>query len=88
VVPTPNNARFDGLPAVALPQEQIRRGVRAANDGSTRGVSARQRARIERQTAVVHDASTSGVMRRWLAAQAAEAERLSIRAELARAGLL
>jgi hypothetical protein len=51
-------------------------------------VSARQRARIERQTAVVHDASTSGVMRRWLAAQAAEAERLSIRAELARAGLL
>ena len=88
MVPTPNNARAGGLPAVALAQEQIRRGVSAANDGATRAVSARQRARIERQTAVVHDASTSGVMRRWLAAQAAEAERLSIRAELARAGLL
>ena len=89
MVPTPNDARVAGLPAVALQQEQIRRVVSAASsDGSTRAVSARQRARIERQTAVVHDASTSGVMRRWLAAQAAEAERLSIRAELARAGLL
>jgi hypothetical protein len=51
-------------------------------------VSPRARARIERQTAVVHDASTSGSVRRWLAWQAAEAERMAIRQDLARAGLL
>jgi hypothetical protein len=51
-------------------------------------VSARARARIERQTAVVHDASTSAPVRRWLAWQAAEAERMAIRRDLARAGLL
>ena len=88
MVPTPNDARVDGLHAVALHQEQIPRAASGGNDGSRRAVSARQRARIERQTAVVHDASTSGVMRRWLAAQAAESERLAIRDDLARAGLL
>ena len=51
-------------------------------------MSARARARIERQTAVVHEASTSGQVRRWLAWQAAEAERMAIRHDLARAGLL
>ena len=88
MVPTPNDARVDGHPAVALRQEQIHPAAVGGTDGSRRAVSARQRARTERQTAVVHDASTSGVMRRWLAAQAAEVERLSIRDELARAGLL
>jgi hypothetical protein len=88
VVPTPNNARVDGLPAVALqktPSEPV-----AGNGGGpgARVVSPRARARIERQTGAVHDASTTSPMRRWLEAQAAEAERLSIRQELARAGLL
>jgi hypothetical protein len=87
-VPTTTDARIDGLQAVALHQEQIHPGASEPNDGCKPVVSARQRARIERQTAVVHDASTSGVMRRWLAAQAAEAERVSIRDDLARAGLL
>jgi len=88
VVPTPNDARFDGLPAVSLRQKPAQRAAGGGNNGSRRAVSARERARIERQTGVVHDASTTSVMRRWLAAQAAEAERLSIRDELARAGLL
>jgi hypothetical protein len=88
VVPTSNDARIDGLPAVAVQPGQIHPPTGGGVSGSRRPVSARQRARIERQTAVVHDASTSGVMRRWLAAQAAEMERISIREELARAGLL
>ena len=88
VVPTPNDARVGGPAAVAVqttPSKPV-----AGNGGgpNARVVSARARARIERQTGVVHDASTTSVMRRWLAAQAAEAERLSIRDELARAGLL
>ena len=81
MVPTTNDARIDGLPAVAL------QSTHPAPAGA-RAVSARARARIERQTAVVHDASTSGPVRRWLAAQAAEAERMAIRQDLARAGLL
>jgi hypothetical protein len=88
VVPTPNDARLDGPHAVALRQQQIHLAASEGDNGAKRPVSARGRARIERQTAVVHDASTSGVMRRWLAAQAAEMERISIRDELARAGLL
>jgi hypothetical protein len=88
VVPTTNDARVDGHPAVAPDHGQV---SPAQGNGSGRAkstVSARTRARVERQTAVVHDASTSAVMRRWLAVQAAEAERLSIRDDLARAGLL
>jgi hypothetical protein len=88
VVPTPNDARVGGLPAAA-PQEKASRPVAGnGGDAGARVVSATARARIERQTGVVHDASTTSVMRRWLEAQAAEAERLSIRQELARAGLL
>jgi hypothetical protein len=88
VVPTTNDARVDGPHAVALHEEQMNHVATGGDHGSKRVVSARQRARIERQTAVVHDASTSGVVRRWLVAQAAEAERIGIRDDLARAGLL
>jgi hypothetical protein len=88
VVPTPIDARVGGLPAVALHQERTHLAAGEGNNGSERAVSARRRARIERQTAVVRDGSTTGVMRRWLAAQAAEAERIAIRQDLARAGLL
>ena len=86
---TPTGARVDGLPAAPVRQQaQLQAG--AANDGSrhSRAVSARQRARIERQTAVVHDARTDGPVKRWLALQAAETERQAIRQDLARAGLL
>jgi hypothetical protein len=88
VVPTPNHARGGGLAAVALQKTPSR--VVAGNGGGrgARVVSARARARIERQTGVVHDASTTSLMRRWVAAQAAEAERMAIRQDLARAGLL
>ena len=84
--PTSNDARFDGLSAVALQNPQP--GRTGVNGVGGRAVSARARARIERQTAVVHDASTSGLVRRGLAWQAAEAERMAIRRDLARAGLL
>ena len=83
MVPTSNDARVSGLSAVALQNPRPQRA-----GGDARAVSARARARIERQTAVVHDASTSGRVRRWLAWQAAEAERMAIRRDLARAGLL
>ena len=88
MVPTSNDARVGGLPSVAL--QHLPPG-RVGGDGvgcGGRAVSARARARIERQTAVVHAVSTSGPVRRWLALQAAEAERMAIRQDLARAGLL
>jgi hypothetical protein len=46
------------------------------------------RARIERQTAVVHAAVLPASLRALVAEQAAEAERMEIRSELSRAGLL
>ena len=88
MVPTSNDARVGGLSAVALQNTQPERAGGSDAGGGARAVSARARARIERQTAVVHAASTSGPVRRWLAWQAAEAERMAIRQDLARAGLL
>jgi hypothetical protein len=87
MVPTPK-ARVDGLAVFELHQEHT-----PPVEGETRGrtprvVSARQRARIARQTAVVRDSQTAGALKRWLAAQAAEADRLAIREDLAQAGLL
>ena len=88
MVPTSNDARVGGLSAVALQNPRPERAGGNGSGGGGRAVSARARARTERQTAVVHDASTSGPVRRWLAWQAAEAERMAIRQDLARAGLL
>ena len=88
MVPTSNDARVGGLPAVAIQKTQSRPVVGDGGGGGARVVSPRARARIERQTGVVHDASTTSLMRRWVAAQAAEAERMAIRRDLARAGLL
>jgi hypothetical protein len=88
MVPASNDARVGGLTAVALQNPRAQRAGRDGMGGDARAVSARARARIERQTAVVHEASTSGRVRRWLAWQAAEAERMAIRQDLARAGLL
>ena len=88
MVPTTNDARINGRHAVALQNTQLGEAVGSGSAHGGRAVSARARARIERQTAAVHDASTSGPVRRWLAAQAAEAERMAIRQDLARAGLL
>ena len=49
-------------------------------------LSSRRRAKIERQTAVVHAAGLPASVRTLLAEQAAEAERLEICSELARVG--
>jgi hypothetical protein len=50
--------------------------------------SAKERARIERQTAVVRECRLPACVRAAYAAQLAEQERLEIRSELAAAGLL
>ena len=52
------------------------------------GLSPRLRARIERQTAVVHQCRLPGWARSLAEAQQADAERVEIRAELVAAGLL
>ena len=79
-------ARVDGLP-VSLLERQV---VWPAPDGGPgrSGLSPRLRARIERQTAVVHECRLQGWARALVEAQQVEAERLEIRAELVAAGLL
>ena len=86
MVPTSVTARVDGLPPVPLEREQVR-PTPASPNKRRKAPSARQRARIERRTAAVHDAQTPG-WARALAALEAEELRLEIRGELARAGLL
>ena len=78
-------ARVDGLP-VSLLERQV---VWPAPDGGRgrSGLSPRLRARIERQTAVVHECRLPG-WARALAEQQADLERVEIRAELVAAGLL
>ena len=80
-------ARVDGLPVSLLDRER----VWPASDSAARDVgelTARQRARIERQTAGVHECRLPAWARALIAEQAAERERLEIRSELERAGLL
>jgi hypothetical protein len=83
-----SNARVDGHDVAALAPERIAPINGKAAGRARQTAAARERARIERQTGLVHASSTSGVLRRWLAWQVADAERGSIRAELVRAGLL
>jgi hypothetical protein len=80
-------ARVDGLPVSLLDRER----VWPKPDSTTRAVrelTARQRARIERQTAGVHECRLPAWAQALIAEQAAERERLEIRSELERAGLL
>lgn len=79
-------ARVDGLPAVLLEREQVWPAPPSCRP-RPEAPSARAKARIERQTAVVHDAHVPGWMNA-LAAVEAEELRLEIRGELAEAGLL
>ena len=89
-------ARVDGLPEVLLDREVV--WPAPADSGRDRvgeALSAKARARIERQTAVVHAAFVSGRARAVLQQAAtespyfdAEAERSEIRAMLARRGVL
>ena len=80
-------ARVDGLPVLLLDREVVWPPPHSpAND--VRELTARQRARIERQTACVHECRLPAWAQTLIAEQAAESERLEIRSELERAGLL
>ena len=76
-------ARVDGLPVSLLDRERVWPAPH-----TVRELTARQRARIERQTACVHECRLPTWAQALIAEQAAESERLEIRSELERAGLL
>jgi hypothetical protein len=78
-------ARADGLPVSLLDPVRV---WPAPDDRSGRELSARARARIERQTAVVHECRLAESERAVLERMLAEQERWEIRSELAKAGLL
>jgi hypothetical protein len=78
-------ARVDGLPVTLLDRERIWPPAAAPQ---SRPVPARSRRRIERQTAVVHQCSLPAWARNMVAEELAERERVEIRSELQRAGLL
>jgi hypothetical protein len=76
-------ARVDGLPVQLLERQR----VWPATDRTARGrheLTVKERARIERQTAVVHECR----LPRWARALMDETEREEIRSELSAAGLL
>ena len=79
-------ARVDGLP-VSLLERQVVWPAQDSGRGRS-GLSPRLRARIERQTAVVHQCRLPGWARALAEQQQADAERVEIRAELVAAGLL
>ena len=81
-------ARVDGLPVTLLDRQVVWPIPGGERNGRRRPISSKERARIERQTAVVHAAVLPASLRALVAEQAAEAERLEIRSELSREGLL
>jgi hypothetical protein len=85
VSPT-SNARTGGRGVSALAPDRVLPTNGAG--GARQGVAARERAGVGHQSTAVDGRSTVSVLSHWLASQAIEAERLSIRAELAKAGLL
>jgi hypothetical protein len=76
-------ARVDGLPVQLLERQQVW-PTTDRTPRARRELSARERARIERQTAVVHECR----LPRWARALVDETEREEIRSELTAAGLL
>ena len=80
-------ARVDGLPTL-LEREVVWPVPIRDRSAARRPMSSRRRAQIERQTAVVHAAALPAWARSLVAEQAGEQERLEIRSELSRAGLL
>ena len=80
-------ARVDGLPAQLLEPEQV--WPTADRKASCRReLSSRARARIERQTAVVHDCQMPVWARQLMAEEIEEFERQEIRGALLEAGIL
>jgi hypothetical protein len=80
-------ARVDGLPVQLIERERVW-PVADRKRRCRRELSARERARIERQTAVVHDCQMPAWARQLVAEELAERERLEIREDLTREGLL
>jgi hypothetical protein len=78
-------ARVDGLPEVLLDRQRI---WPPPAEPRRRSLSANARRRIERQTAGVHECRLPRWARDMVAEQLAERERMEIRSQLARAGLL
>ena len=81
-------ARVDGLPVTLLDRQIVWPIPAGERNGRRRPISSKERARIERQTAVVHAAVLPASLRALVDEHAAEAERLEIRSELSREGLL
>ena len=89
-------ARVDGLPEVLLDRQVVWPAPNSDGDRGRRSLSAKARARIERQTAVVHPAAVSPAVRAALEEATvigspyleAEQERLEIQALLAGVGVL
>ena len=89
-------ARVDGLPEVLLDREVVWPVPNDYRERGCRSLSAKARARIARQTAVVHAATLPATIRSVLEEATvtgspyleAEQERLEIEALLARAGVL
>jgi hypothetical protein len=80
-------ARVDGLPVSLLDREVVWPAP-SLPACDARELTARQRARIERQTACVREWRLPAWAQALIAEQVAERERLEIRSELERAGLL
>ena len=89
-------ARVDGLPEVLLDRQVVWPIPNEGRDRGDRSLSAKARARIARQTAVVHAAAVSSAVRAVLDEATvvgspyleAEQERLEIQALLAGVGVL
>ena len=82
-------ARVDGLPVSLLDREVVWPPPASGERDRAREVlSLKRRARIERQTADVHECRLPAWVQAMVAEQVAESERLAIRVELRRAGLL
>ena len=80
-------ARVDGLPVQLLEPERVW-PTADRKDRGRRELSARKRARIERQTAGVHDCQLPVWARQLVAEEVAELERQEIRGALLEAGIL
>jgi hypothetical protein len=80
-------ARVDGLPVQLLERERV--WPMANTKGRCRrALSARERARIARQTAVVHDCQMPVWARQLMAEEVEELERQEIRGALLEAGIV
>jgi hypothetical protein len=81
-------ARVDGLPVSLLSREVVWPAPDSGRERADASLPPRLRARIERQTAVVHECRLPARARALAEHQQRDAERVEIRADLVAAGLL